>query len=128
LLSSSFGLIGVCLAFALSATCCRGIGNVLYGCSVLRFSLWRYLAGGFVPALLASALPALLLYGLVWLKEPATWLELVVQGGVYGIAFVTSCVLFLGLPRRLGRTREGQPSSAPHREAPSPAAPAVEVA
>jgi O-antigen/teichoic acid export membrane protein len=90
LLSRSYGLPGVCLAFAVTGAVCRGLIQAVYGCRLLEVPLRLYFTQGMLPPLLAAIPPALLLGVLVSWREPKTWLELAVFGAVYGLAFAAS--------------------------------------
>jgi O-antigen/teichoic acid export membrane protein len=98
LLSRSYGLPGVCLAFAVTGAVCRGVIQAVYGCQLLDVPLRLYFARAVLPPLLAAAPPALLLGVLVSWREPQSWLELAVFAAVYGLAYASIAGLVVAPP------------------------------
>jgi O-antigen/teichoic acid export membrane protein len=97
LLGVPFGLVGVCLAYAIPATLCRGLFLATYACRTLGLSVWSYLSESLLPALLSTALPVAGLALVVGGRQPQTWAELIGLGTAYALVYFTcSGVLLLG--------------------------------
>jgi O-antigen/teichoic acid export membrane protein len=96
LLSRSQGLLGVCVAFAVTGALCRGAGPMIYGCRLLQVPLRHYLSQAMLPPLLAAAPPTLFLALLVFWAEPTRWVQLAVYSVGYGVVAVLSGGLLVG--------------------------------
>ncbi len=97
LLLKPFGVAGVCVAFAASAACCRGLFTLVYGCHVARLPLRRYTRAVILPAL-ATAAPAILLLGiLLRFRAPDGWPDLTLYGTAAAAAFALATWPLLGL-------------------------------
>jgi O-antigen/teichoic acid export membrane protein len=96
-LISPYGLIGVCVAQAVSACLCRGILQLIFACRVVGLAVLPYLWRSFVPAVLAAALPAGLLGILVAFRQPKNWFELMGYGLIYAACYLVSCLFLTGV-------------------------------
>jgi O-antigen/teichoic acid export membrane protein len=102
-LAPAYGLLGVCLAFAVSGALCRGVGLAVCGCRLMQVPLGTYVTRVLLPPVLWALPSALLLAVLVAWRAPASWLELALYLCVYGLAYVCSCGLLVTDGRLWGR-------------------------
>jgi O-antigen/teichoic acid export membrane protein len=98
--AGQFGLIGICVVQAAAAAVCEGVVPLVYACRLLRLAPMSFLAAAYSPALGAAILPATLLTGLVALRGPMNWPELVLYGVLYSVCFAVSAVVVLRKQRR----------------------------
>jgi O-antigen/teichoic acid export membrane protein len=97
LLSYAFGLAAVCMALAAAACVYRGVLPLVYVCRVQRVAWAEHARRVVVPAVLVCAIPTFCLMASVHYREPSTWLQLFVYGGLY----TSGCALgALALMRR----------------------------
>jgi O-antigen/teichoic acid export membrane protein len=96
LLVKPMGLVGVCLAVAVAGFLCRGIFQVIYGCHLMRVSVWRYS----LEALLRPTVLAVVLGAALWLAAdrhaPDTWLKLFIYGTVFSLLYFGIALVALG--------------------------------
>ncbi|MBV9122615.1 MAG: oligosaccharide flippase family protein [Planctomycetes bacterium] len=95
-LTRSFGVMGACVAVAAPAVLCRGITVILHGCRLSKVSLTRYLIWAICPALAWAVVPGVVLAGLVAAKMPQNWGMLVLETGLYTLAFAGMGLFFIG--------------------------------
>lgn len=88
-----YGLMGVCVAFAVPAFLFRGVAQIAYGCRLLDVSPWTYAFHALVRPVAAAALPAAGLALLTQWKSPESWAELVLSGVLFGSCYVVSWAL-----------------------------------
>jgi O-antigen/teichoic acid export membrane protein len=98
-LARPFGLLGVCLAFAIPAFVCRGVIQLLYACHTVKVSLGHYLVRAFLPALLSAVPPAGVLALLTAWRTPSSWAELLAYGTLYATAYGMAFVCLAGFER-----------------------------
>ena len=99
-LARPYGLIGVCVAAAIPGTLFRGICQMIYACRIVGVPVTRYVNYVFVPAAAIAFIPATCLALLAAWHEPATWLELLAYGAVYGVMFCGMAICILIGPER----------------------------
>jgi O-antigen/teichoic acid export membrane protein len=99
-------LEGVAIAVAMAGLLFRGILQLVYGCSFVEISVWRYILSVFVPVALFS-LPAFALFGLfrLWLT-PDSWVSLLASAALYTAVYW----LFL-LPRLHRQSHSNKPAT-----------------
>jgi O-antigen/teichoic acid export membrane protein len=90
------GLVGMCVGFAVAATLCRGVFQMIHACQLVRVSLVTYVTQALLPALAAASLPALALAALVEWRSPADWFSLVLYGVIYAILYAAPWAALLG--------------------------------
>ena len=97
-LCGRYGLAGVCVAFAVPATLCRGLFQLVYGCRLVGVSPTAYLRGAVVPALAAASVPAGMLWAALAWSPPSTTSGSLFFGTcyslIYGLCSVASLVGF----------------------------------
>jgi O-antigen/teichoic acid export membrane protein len=93
-----YGLVGVCIAQAITAFVCRGVLQLIYACWVIDFPAWKYLQA-IAPLVGVAALPTAFLGLLVMWHGPENWIELIAYASVYGLAYAVSFLFWLGLDR-----------------------------
>lgn len=121
LLVGHWGLAGVCVAFAIPATLCRGIFQLAFACRLVRVSAGQYLARVAAPVVAAAALPVALLVAATAARPPRTWPDLLLYGGGFSCAYALSMAYalgYLGIARRMMSGTRVAPESA----TPEPAA------
>ena len=100
-LAGPFGLVGVCIAFAIPALLCRGIFQVIYGCRLLGISPGRHMIEVILPGIgLASAVGAAMVPIVVW-YPPRSNAILIVYAIIYTLVYCTGTGVFLVGPQRL---------------------------
>jgi O-antigen/teichoic acid export membrane protein len=77
------GLNEVCIAVALPAAVFRGVFPLIFGCRLVGVSIPKYLSHAFLPALISSGGPVLLLGLVTHFWVPSTWIALLACGGLY---------------------------------------------
>lgn len=99
-LSNSYGLAGVCVAFAVPAALGRGAVQLVYGCRLIGVSLREYVWTAIAPAI-ACALPATVLLAILVVWEPprSTVLFLFYTAIYVTIYVATSAALLFGRER-----------------------------
>jgi O-antigen/teichoic acid export membrane protein len=114
------GLTGVCLAVAIPGAICRGLCQMVYACHLVRLPLWTYLLRGLLPAVMMAMPPAAALALAVSWHAPSSWLQLFGYSAGYGVCFLATGLLVIGLPRwrRAARAVSVKP---PLVQAPQPA-------
>jgi O-antigen/teichoic acid export membrane protein len=115
-LAQPYGLMGVCLAFAIPGTLCRGVFQMLYACRLAEISVGRYFIRALVPPLVISLAPAAGLALLAGWHQPQSWLELFAFGGGFTLCFG---LFGLGL---LKHPRFWTPHAGPDADKPCPCA------
>ena len=117
-----FELVGVCIAFAVAALLCRGIFQLVYGCSLVRIPVRHYVFVAILKPLGAALLPTAILTAALWAHSPSTWVELFVYGLGFSAVFGATSLWMLGLWKylpldrfRLPRTRIPEPSRVPEQ-------------
>ncbi|HZU38639.1 MAG TPA: glycosyltransferase [Gemmataceae bacterium] len=129
------GLLGVCVAQALAAATCRGLGVMVYACRLINLPVRSYLAQTLLPASLTALPSAALLGGLLRWRTPASWLGFFAFAGLYALCFLACAALVLGRGRwrRSHRSKhlsddvQGTPSAVSDPENPRMAEPLVSV-
>ncbi len=91
-----FGLVGGCVAFACSATVCRGFVTIKYGCEAVGISMAHYFRAAVLPPLLAIGLPAAITAAILIDHPALTWSRLVAYGMALAIAFCLGCLYLAG--------------------------------
>jgi O-antigen/teichoic acid export membrane protein len=98
LASQHYGLMGLCIVPAISATVFRGLLVIRQGCNVLGVPLRRYLMTVLAPAAVACGLAGVALQAMVTVIRPTTWARFVVDLGVYGILALGALLVLGGRP------------------------------
>ena len=98
-LARPFGLIGVAIGIAMSATFIRGFATFYWGARYVGASIGRFMTRTFLPTLAITAIPALILEGAVRLHSPRTWAELVLYGGGFTALYLVAGAALLGIDR-----------------------------
>ncbi|MGE5611863.1 MAG: lipopolysaccharide biosynthesis protein [Bacillota bacterium] len=102
-----WGLLGVCVGFAIPATLCRGLFWLIYACRLVKVSPWRYGLSVLLPVLSAGLLPALTLWHVVHRSPPRTWPHLLMDVALYSLAYLASlALLFARAWYRRGQPRQ----------------------
>jgi O-antigen/teichoic acid export membrane protein len=96
LLMPHFGLLGGCVALAVSATICRGLVTMKYGCAAVGVSTMQYVQSALLPPLLAIGLPAALVAGILIGHPPLTWPGLFGYTAALGVGFCIGCASLMG--------------------------------
>jgi O-antigen/teichoic acid export membrane protein len=95
-----YGLPGICIAFAVPATICRGLLAMFFACHLVRVSLWDYWRHALLPSLIVALAAGLGLNLLVSWHVPNSWVQLVVYTATYMASFLTmGCLFLVGLGR-----------------------------
>jgi O-antigen/teichoic acid export membrane protein len=90
------GLMGICIAVAIAGTLCRGVFQILYGCHLIRLSLWRYTIEALLRPVVLAAPTGVVLY-LVAQRYPAdTWIKLAAYGLVFSLVYFGGALVLLG--------------------------------
>ncbi|HEX2970896.1 MAG TPA: hypothetical protein VHP11_01105, partial [Tepidisphaeraceae bacterium] len=97
ILVKPYGMIGVCLAFAIPAMLCRGIFQLVYVCRLVGVSVGAYLRQVFLPVVLASSLPATALAVAVHWRTPRNWPQLLLYIAAYGVAHLLCMTPLVGM-------------------------------
>ena len=97
LLMRPLGLVGACIALAVSATFCRGLALMLQGCWLTGTGLGSYVMNAILAPLACAVLPAAALGAMLLWHRPANWLQLILYIAIYTILFVLNTGLLLGL-------------------------------
>lgn len=100
MLIGPYGLIGVCIAFAIPGAIFRGLFQLLYASRLVHVSIGRYVMQVLLPILAAWALPAIGLAALVQWKSPQTWPALFLYTAGYGACHVLTVGGLLMYQRR----------------------------
>lgn len=95
------GLFGVSVAVATAAFLVRGLFQLLYGCRLLKVSLFSYVKRVFVPVTLFALPPIAALYWVTTRVSPKTLLGTFFLGGVYCVVYVAVMGITLIGPSRL---------------------------
>ena len=114
LLAGPFGLVGVCVAFAVPGTLCRGVFQLFYGCRLVGIPARQYLAEVLAPPLAIATMLAAVMAMIVIYFPPQTTLKFLAYGAGYSLAYFTACGMLLigysrfkviadGLVRKLSR-------------------------
>jgi O-antigen/teichoic acid export membrane protein len=85
LVSSSYGLLGICIVLAVSGALFRGLLVLGLGCRVLDIPLFKYVVRSLLPAVLTSGAAVVGLYGLTALLPPTGWPYFLVDLAGYGV-------------------------------------------
>ena len=93
-----YGLIGVCVAAAISNFFFRGLLECIYGCALVGISLSYYARAVFLP-LTGAALIALAFFWLLGLSQ-LNWFELLAHGTLYSVVYWIVLGPWLFLVRR----------------------------
>ena len=89
-------LMGVCIAVAISGTLCRGIFQIIYGCHLIRLSVWRYMAEALLRPTILALLTGVVLY-FVAARYPAdTWVKLGAYGVFFSLMYFGGVLILLG--------------------------------
>jgi O-antigen/teichoic acid export membrane protein len=99
-----WGLVGVCVGFAIPATICRGLFWLIYACRLVKVSPWRYGASVLLPVVSAGVLPGVALWQVVHQSPPRAWLQLFIYTALYTLAYLASLAILFG-PGWLRRRR-----------------------
>ena len=117
------GLVGVCLAVAVAGLLCRGVFQVVYGCHLMRVSVWTY----FIEAILRPTVIATVTGAGLWLMAekhaPDTWLKLFIYGISFSLIYFAFALVALGgyehARAYLDRKRKARQAAAPASEEPA---------
>jgi O-antigen/teichoic acid export membrane protein len=93
LLSSYFGLEGMCFGFAIASTVWRGIFSFVQAARLIELRFGQFLQQTLLPMLLAVTGPVILLAAATNWKAPDTWLQLLVYGFVFTVLYGSAGVL-----------------------------------
>lgn len=94
-LSDPYGLMGICVAFAIPAALGRGVVQLVYGCRLIGVSLRDYLRTSIIPAV-ACALPAALLLATLVVRQPPRSSALfLIDSACYAAVYVATCLVLL---------------------------------
>lgn len=96
LVVKAHGLVGVCIVFACAAFLCRGVFQMVYGCRLLKVSVWRYVGTALFKPLAVAVLPGTILATAVWARPPASWIELLLYGAGFSAVFAVAVLWLLG--------------------------------
>jgi O-antigen/teichoic acid export membrane protein len=93
---SGHGVIGVCVAVALSAFLIRGIFQWLYGCRLLRVSPGTYMRLVFAPVAIGALPPVMALYLVAAAASPKSFIAIFLLGAGYSVlcALTLGCAVF----------------------------------
>jgi O-antigen/teichoic acid export membrane protein len=94
-----WGLMGACIAQALTATLCRGVVPLIYSCRLIHLSVRNYLTQTVFLPILFALVPFLGLYALTHLRPPETWPGLISYGSAFAICFGFFSLIAIGLER-----------------------------
>jgi peptidoglycan biosynthesis protein MviN/MurJ (putative lipid II flippase) len=86
-LTPHLGLLGMALALAIPATCCRGVVLVVLGCRLMTLPLARYVRDVVVFPLLAAGVPAAALACVTAWRTPDSWPLLIAYLAIYSPLF-----------------------------------------
>jgi O-antigen/teichoic acid export membrane protein len=89
---AAWGIMGVCIAVALSGFLTRGIFQWLYGCRLLKVSPGAYIRLVFVPVTLAAILPTAALYAATVVVAPESFKIILLLAVGYSVL----CAVTLG--------------------------------
>jgi O-antigen/teichoic acid export membrane protein len=95
LLLGPLGLAGVCLGVALAGAIFRGIGPLVFGCRLVRISIWEYVRRAILPSVTAVALPTIALASIAHWQPPCSWLSLILEAGLFAAIYAVSSALVL---------------------------------
>lgn len=101
-LVNPYGVLGVCVAAAISATVFQGAGRMVYGCRVLDLPLRQYLTRAVLLPLAVAVPPAVLLGLLVRWRPATTWAHMFLYTAAFGVCYGVACVFLVGLDRLKG--------------------------
>jgi O-antigen/teichoic acid export membrane protein len=107
-LARPLGVLGVSIGLVLPGVFLRGVAVVVVGCRLTGLPLRRYTVSVVGPVIACSVPPALVLGAAVLWHEPASWPQLILYAGGYGLLYLAGCVLLLG-ERRGAKDRERNP-------------------
>ncbi len=102
LLAKPYGLFGICVAVAAPGTICRGIVQLVYACRLVQLPLATYARSALLPAVLLALPPAAVLFLLLQIGDPTSWLSLFACTLAFGLVYVLGWGIFLceSLPGR----------------------------
>jgi len=103
--ATPYGLKGLCIAQAVSATLCRGVLQCAYALRQAKLSVWDYLARAILPPATLAVAPVAALAVLVSWHRPTNRYELVAYGALYGIVYLLAALPLLGFGRVWSRVR-----------------------
>jgi hypothetical protein len=95
LLLARGGLMWICIVVAVCGTASRGVVPMLYACRVLRLSLRQYVLHAMLPPVAIAIAPTIALAVLIRRRPPESWLEFLLYGSTFCIAFAGSFALTL---------------------------------
>lgn len=90
-----FGLVGVCIGFAVPGTLCRGLFQLVFASRLVKVPLRHYASQVLLPVLSATAPPIVGLLILANWRMPHNWLSLLLYLTAFGCVYVTSCLLLI---------------------------------
>ncbi|MFO0888502.1 MAG: oligosaccharide flippase family protein [Isosphaeraceae bacterium] len=109
LLVGSQGLVGVCIAIAVSGALCRGVTLLFASCRLLGIPFAEYLLGAVAPTA-AVAIPVMLASAFaIGAVPPDSWLLFLGQSGFYAVLFALGSLAIIKPEHRLllfGRIRK----------------------
>lgn len=95
LLARPYGLVGVCVAFAIPATLGRGVFQMAYGCRLVGMQPLQYVFKVVFPVMSLVAIPISLLWLGILVSPPLSTLALLLHVSCYSAIFGAFCLLFL---------------------------------
>ena len=91
-----WGMVGLCVAFAVAALGCRGVFQVIYGARLMGVDLKQYTVHAIVAPAAAALAPAALLAAMVWFRPPTSWVQLAIYGASYATIYAANAYLLIG--------------------------------
>jgi O-antigen/teichoic acid export membrane protein len=85
MVSSAYGLFGICIVLAVSGAFFRGLLVLRLGCRVLDIPLMNYAVRSLLPAVLTSGAAVAGLWALTALLPPSNWSSFIVDLAGYGV-------------------------------------------
>ena len=89
------GLLGLCVAEAALAAVLSGFAMAVYGCSLLRLSIWTYVRATILPVALAASVPAYLFHVTIGWRPPVIWLDIFLYGSAFTLLYGVACALLV---------------------------------
>jgi O-antigen/teichoic acid export membrane protein len=99
LLTQWFGLIGLCVGFAVSGFLFRGMTSIVLGSRLVGVPWYRFFTSAIAPAFLTAIVPAGLLAVGLSFHSPQGWIELFIYGGVFSGMYLVSVGFLIGPER-----------------------------
>jgi O-antigen/teichoic acid export membrane protein len=103
--ATPYGLTGLCVAQAVSATLCRGVLLCAFALRQARLSVWDFLRRAILPPATLALTPVAALAVVVSWHRPASRFELFTYGMTYGTFYLLFALPLLGYGRVWSRVR-----------------------